>query len=1022
MGMRFLAACVILAVLFIGPFAHAQSNVVLVTTDQILLDFFETSTVFDNVFDAIAFANEPRNRIDTIQIDEDADPSTSEIDAWAAGALPEITVSLKIEGLGHPKDVILQGSTSDPVLTVSGTAELIVESLTLTGGSNGVHAMENSTLIVNRCIIRDNDEYGVKINEPAPDPEDPPEILVRDQAIYNSAITDNSGGGVLVEAAEGLLTVLGCTLIDNGDAIALPEGADADITNTLIYRNTGVDISGTGTITTGYNYILDNAPPAFPLGTNDVDTTNPLFDDPLVDLGDPELLADSWKGKIVSFDSSPLLDSGNEIEDSPYTILDLDGEVRTAPTVPIILLPNDDDASFRDIGADELVASGVDAGWVFAEVIPDPVPALGAGQLSVRLRMPSPGLEFVPDTDTEIFAVTELGNKLLLDVIELTDGYFVGKNVEPILSNESPSHDGLAFIEVKIGDEPRFPVPDSQAETGRNFIIDTIAPVMTVTSGGLTANFFVTSGDATLAPAGIPLDPLDVQWRPAGTSQPYSDGRIYGLDELNPPVGGQAAQIFFNGPAPLTLTVTANFSDMAPSELDGLTPAGGGFDKELEISGPFQLRTDELTGDRLPPFNMPRWILDEGLLPIDAEVTATFTVGGAVEVKPDEFIYTNMRVVWEIAFSKLYLSANDFHYHLAIRFQGQDQAGNLTKDSELLDPLHIWYMDNAQTSLSPRYDREVTNPSFKWDLSRPLDPVRPEPCDPRFRYRLLKSVSVDGDPKLGPYQSVNLPAPTVSYLNYDGWSPYYSSAKGLPFEWFKQSGVITNLPHTWLILVVAGADEAGNVESDPLVTPFTVPEGVSAGLNWQRFMIPGLGQQIETTVDADFWWDIDMDGVPGPDEAFFPDGKIIPLPPVDLFNAKLYPNNLGARIEAKFRIEVIGTTAAREVDIELFEASNILESNTVLLPAGRDSVDVWLALDNEQVRHGLSALVGDPQRRVPRNYVLRATGYDVDPLGNRIIGDSTPANYAFTVAPTVEGFIENKQSADDQPIKVIESN
>jgi hypothetical protein len=160
----------------------------------------------------------------------------------------------------------------------------------------------------------------------------------------------------------------------------------------------------------------------------------------------------------------------------------------------------------------------------------------------------------------------------------------------------------------------------------------------------------------------------------------------------------------------------------------------------------------------------------------------------------------------------------------------------------------------------------------------------------------------------------------------------------------------------------------------------------------------------------------------GPDEAFFPDGKIIPLPPVDLFNANLYKDKLGARIEAKFRIEVIGTTAAREVDVELFEASNILESNTVLLPAGRDSVDVWLALDNEQVRHGLSALVGDPQRRVPRNYVLRATGYDVDPLGNRIIGDSTPANYAFTVAPTVEGFIENKQSADDQPIKVIESN
>jgi hypothetical protein len=1044
MSIRFLTGCAaILAAVFIAPIAHAQGNVVLVTEIpgpddgfvNPLIEFFSDADVFDNVPDAIVFANIATNRVDTIMIDEgtwpmdfDHDGDEGEEDATDTIEPPELTASVKLEGLGHPNDVILVGASVDgmlsPVLTVALEADVVIESLTLKGGLHGVQTLDDSTVIVNRCIIRSNQEYGVMINKPTT-----PSAF--EHAIYNSAITDNGLGGILVEGddLDAKLTVLGCSFIDNvADAIALPDGANADVHNTLIYRNGGFGISGNdGIITYDYNYISENSAPTggsatFVVGLNNIDPTDAALLSP-----DPEVFtvadAGNWKGKILEANVSPLRDNGDTIDVEPYTTLDLDGDLRTLkdPT----LNPPDTETNLgseRDIGADEsFLDPALNNAWYFAEVIPDPAPAMPAGALSVRLR----GVSINADTDAHI--LTELGEEIPLEMIELAAGYYAGKNAEPILADEG--YDGRANI--MIGQEPQ---PDSQAVTGRTFIIDTLPPIKFVDLGGRAANFFVSSNDGTVATALPPVLPPAGIWRPATEQRPWSAGLIRPLDEQALSGGGQAAQIFLNDPpisgiTDLVLTVTVEFSDLGP---DGGV-AGGGFD--IGLNGAMEsLKPEELTGTVIPPFNMPTWILDEGALPSDATIEATFVVGGATGL-PGSEVYTTMTVEWIVTIPTISNDSTfslDDGYHWAIRFEGQDQAGNSTNAEDLLEPLHIWYLPEAQATLSPLYDREVNRPSFEWNLTRRLDPGPSEPSGPRFRYRLLKSIvplgSSDAVAKPGPY----VPVTEISFLN-NGWSPVFSSAKRLPFEWFNQpDGVIDRLAGVWLVLVVTGADEAGNMELWPTfeagsgMTGGELPDfynlNINAGRNWQRFMVPGPSEQIETRINAEFWWDSDMNGFADsvPDESFFGESKIIPLPPIQDFNLSRFPNpNTGVpdtllrRVEAEFRIQVVSPSTQKKVEVEFIDVSipaNSTFPTLIDVPVGRDSVDVLLAFS------GFKKFVGDPARKQPRHYIIRAWGV------SNGIRDSTPASYAFTVVPTIQGYIENKQSADDQPIKVIESN
>ena len=57
-------------------------------------------------------------------------------------------------------------------------------------------------------------------------------------------------------------------------------------------------------------------------------------------------------------------------------------------------------------------------------------------------------------------------------------------------------------------------------------------------------------------------------------------------------------------------------------------------------------------------------------------------------------------------------------FHISTRFSVRDQVGNEPEPESLLDPLHIWWMTEAKTTLTPILDREEEEPQFNWRLNR----------------------------------------------------------------------------------------------------------------------------------------------------------------------------------------------------------------------------------------------------------------------------------------------------------------
>ncbi len=162
-------------------------------------------------------------------------------------------------------------------------------------------------------------------------------------------------------------------------------------------------------------------------------------------------------------------------------------------------------------------------------------------------------------------------------------------------------------------------------------------------------------------------------------------------------------------------------------------------------------------------------------------------------------------------------------------------------------------------------------------------------------------------------------------------------------------------------------------------------------------MIPGRGEKIETTINAEFWWDntgFDRIADPSavPQESFFGEAKIIPLPPIQSFNRRLaLDDQLGQQVEAKFRIQVVSPSTQNQVQVEFIDVSipaNSTPPKVFNIPVGRDSVDVWLALSKtNNTFHNLGRTVGDPDRKQPRHYIVRAWGVSDG------VADSAPTHH-----------------------------
>ncbi len=1046
--------------------AHADSAVLV--PDQALCQLFPDSTCFsplngtnfaDDAFTALATAE-----VDTLEILEGA---FQLIDANIMLGMNGVDSVL---GLGAPEKTILRAALNDfPVVEIMG-ADVLIEAVTLRGGTNGIHVLSSATAAkINRVRIIEASEDGILVSGIARianvsvsgsggdgiQTENATEIVL-------STILKNGANGINVVNPVGSLTsIFGCNITDNGAAGSF--GIVGPLAN--------IDENG--------NNVWNNGDPgdtADEYGGGAVPSVESInFTVPGgVDPG--YAATQEWAGQLGP---NPVVGNPLDVRDyltitipGDFTETDFDGHVR----------PQGLPLKQSEIGADEINNDpSASRAWIFCEVTPDPAGRLPQDQLLVRLRITGlPDGTFrelesgdfanalnkvvvVPYQSRQLGVTTaalvadEADISIPLTVSERASGaasnFYVCTNAVPLDSPLDPNGastylDGPARVVVLIQGVELTPFVPSQAETGRDFLIDTIPPKLYVGLGMDGAGFFVSHND-TFAPS--PPFPLPTDPTPP-VAAPVTRSTI-----LPNETSITSASIFFNVGAPpevptdLEFTLRTQFYDPLPnpnanppewSAAVPLPPASAGFDPLL--TGSVTINATELTSPVTLPF-MPRWRLDDGSFGSGQQLVAEFS-------NPDvDFDGTNdLQVRWHFLIADgnaiPFTAANAQGYlHWAMRFQGVDKARNgiVATESDLLEPLHLWWILGARTELKPYVNEEVDRVDFSWNLKQPPQVTSNFGVEPLFAFRFLKLSTVAPDNK-GPYVPLDLTEATAIGLSGSGqdglpWHDY-DTRTTLPFEdptiglrriFDPSIPELAGLQDTWMLLIVVGRDEAGNYElfpTDELGSGLVQDAGGAiftssqSGRNWQRFKL-SASSAIDTEASVTFWHDV-ADGSSGvvgemdTGESVFGSVRLVPLPPEEAFN-KLADGTqvLTERVDARFVVTMTTpvptstflrfTIRGGEVDetpVDINVSQNpwpISLMNDVLVPKGAN----WL---------------GDLQRKTPITY--QVTIATVVTVGGAEQVDETPVNISFTVVPNVQEYIQNKTSPDEQPVKSVETS
>ena len=245
---------------------------------------------------------------------------------------------------------------------------------------------------------------------------------------------------------------------------------------------------------------------------------------------------------------------------------------------------------------------------------------------------------------------------------------------------------------------------------------------------------------------------------------------------------------------------------------------------------------------------------------------------------------------------------NRDHLHLAMKFVAKDIAGNETlleaapigyTDDTMyaLDPFHIWWMFKARTQVQPyREGQEVTldKAFFSWQLQRGFNPNAASNPRPIYTYRLWRSTAPGGD-KDAVYEPV---------IAWTDWAESNRSLSQADLENINDN--IMPITGYWLLLVAAGADEAGNVEPWPVDLPLPDTSSIPAdqvdlvtfpptgtGMNWQRFFLQPAGKAIDTQVTVQFWVNGRAESIPpvlgdDPGDGRLGVDRLVPVRPDDL--------------------------------------------------------------------------------------------------------------------------------------------
>jgi hypothetical protein len=832
---RFRNAAVLLFVLAVGLSLPAKAAVLDVCATC-------THTTLDSAFAAAATG-------DTIILDgPDAEADPAETYTISAGLVVDDTKSgLEIRGktAARPDKIRISLSGTGPVITVEEDAALKLLGVTITGGTTGILAMQNSDVDIRRCLIEGIAGIGVDCTNP--------------ERVYiaGSVITACTGDGVRLSSG-GVLEMTQCTLLANGGLGVNAVSGLATVASCLIH-DCGAGLDGTATsLTVGGNWVTDAAGNPLPMPTGVVDAY-PLTDilDPLVTF-EQDAAENPFPGDIDTLFALPLTgETAETISDVPPLARDF-SNVSRSTTNP-------------RPGADENGIAATAAAWVTCEIVQRGTVREWVGEGPATIYLVVENIDLVnsllwianptqtggitvdntttPNRIGGIAVVTPSqvdGNYGYVDYTFDRDVFVTGfPNLTSVDVTDYEIYiqpDGVLLNDTDVLDQPE--AAGSQAEVGRIFGLDTLPP--TIREVGVLADQYLVAppGDGGVINAGGPGG-----W---GTGLLANEvGANFG--RLAAP--GVEAHVFFDGSIayapglvvnPLSFSIRVTFDDAGsgfattglPSALTVSTTA----DKEATLY-------EDYNGARVPGF---AWWgrnseSDAELLPAGApDLTVTY----------DNPSGNALTATW--TFTNALYTANQWHAIANLRVM--DLAGNeitINPSSQTvvpLRPLHLWRFPIAQAVFrdgpSNRLD---SNPIFTWALNRfgGQDPSDPAPCIPSVQYFVYKldptgTFWLDISGGWSVWQD-----PNNRVISLD--SPFSGAARLR--DVIAAAG---GQPNSQYMMVLRGYDEAGNLQTylDGSAIP-AIPNPIDAmnNLGWIVWGDPGpsVAAGLDTKVQANFW-------------------------------------------------------------------------------------------------------------------------------------------------------------------------
>lgn len=504
-------------VLMLAPVRHAMAQseppIIAVTTGDGAFTTLPDGQRFTNILDGLAAARDlaqQQARRVTVYVDDTGPASDGVWPQTQTISLDDADWPYGVEILGtgdSPRDVVVLATAaqlySTPVFYLSGALDnVIIEGLTIEGGSTGVYIEDDNASVIHRCYIQHNrgtnvitpgtgDGHGIYCDGgPSGSPGAP--------YFINCMIRDNERAGIHVERnCEPY--IVHCTMFSTAGGLpqergvfvgADADGADARLLNSLMYRNdTGIEVldmtlralamnqynNAGGNVLTDYEPILVQT-----TGTGNLDL-NPVVqpDGPWVySLADGvEFLGKLQLDTAGTNDLIGAARAGLEAilgEDfSRYYRTDIDGGGRPTAVAGI-----DETPAWPDIGADEYDQGSSIGWWYDVNVIPpDPdayfqanppvageyFAAIGndieAGELFVEIRMSGAVLEH-PDHLVFILPQGIDPGGLAIDEYDTAPGiirfqtelvapsYWLGSNADDI-ANYAGNIDGHGMVCVR---------------------------------------------------------------------------------------------------------------------------------------------------------------------------------------------------------------------------------------------------------------------------------------------------------------------------------------------------------------------------------------------------------------------------------------------------------------------------------------------------------------------------------------------------------------------------------------------